>query len=145
MNAIKVILGTIISVLGFSLAWAGWAIVTYGQWTAVVNIFIGVVLAIFGLGFVWSGVMLLTGATVRDVLGGMVTALPGHSGIGLHAENRYRAQDLSRLKYILSRVVLYTILVIIILLISVLSVGRVMRDFRLSASTLDYRVPASVV
>lgn len=128
MKIYKIMLGIITSVLGFSLILAGWAMWVYGQWGAMANGFAGGMLVFFGLGVICSGIMLLSGTPVRDALGGVVTALPGHRGVGLRSGRR--VQNQGRFKHILSQIILYTVLVIVVVLICIFSVTRVMRDFR---------------
>ena len=129
MKVFKIALGIIILALGFGMAWAGWAMATYGQWSTVVNIFIGFVLAFFGLGIAWSGIMLIRGSSVRGALGGMVTALPGHKGIGLHRGDTHYVGS-STFRDVLPEIIRYTIIAIVIILIAIFSVGRILRDFR---------------
>lgn len=130
MKAFKIILGIIITAIGLGMTAAGWAIATYGQWIAIINILIGGVLGFLGLGIILSGVLLLTGGTVGDALGGIITATPGHKGVGLHPEDTDMGRGLNNFKYIMSRILFYAFLTIVILLISVLGVGRVLRNFR---------------
>jgi hypothetical protein len=132
MKIFRIILGIIIAALGIGIAAVGYAFARYGQWHPIINIFAGAVMALFAFAFTYSGVRLIWGEAVSDVLGGVVTALPGHRGVGMHyskAVEHYRSA--SRLKEILGKIFLYGGLALLIIFISLLSVLRVFRSFRL--------------
>jgi hypothetical protein len=119
------ILGIIIMALGVGVMLAGWAIATNGLWASVANVSTGAMLAFFGVGFVWSGGRLVLGESVRDVLGGVVAALPGHRGVGLDSGVDRRVPSGPR--YVLSQILLYVVLAVVVAAISVFSVLRVFR------------------
>lgn len=127
MNIFKILLGIIISTLGLGMAAAGWAIAIGGRWTPTINMLIGFVLVFFGLGIVWSGIMLMRDAAVRDALGGIITAQTGHGGINLRRGDACYSYKTSRIKRILYNILLYTFLAITIAIISILSVGKVIK------------------
>ncbi len=128
MKTFKLILGVMIAVLGFSLAWAGWAVAAYGQWILVVKTFLGFTLVFSGLGVGWAGLILIRGSTVREALGDIVTARSGQSGVGLHKEDIYYVPP-NNLKDILLDILKYTIIAIVVILIAIFSVFRVTGGF----------------
>lgn len=138
MTIFRIILGIIILLLGLGVTAVGGAVAIHGSYGVATNIFIGIFLAFFGLGgFVWAGIRLLSGETVSNTLGGLVTAQTGHAGIGMHPGDvvpdtrMYDRSRLIRLKYILGKVLLYTVLTIVVLFVGILSV------FRYTPLTLD--------
>lgn len=125
MNIFKILLGIIIATLGLGMTAAGWAIANGGQWSTTVNILLGITVAFIGLSFLGSGGMLIMGGTVRDALGGAVSALQGHGGIGLRPGGAYYPYQRNKIKRVLYNILLYIFLAIAITIISVFSVGRV--------------------
>lgn len=128
MKPFKIILGIIIIILGLGMAAAGWATAVYGQGTLVVKTFLGFTLVFLGSGLGWSGLMLIRGSTVKEALGGIVTARSGQSGVGLHKEDIYYVPP-NNLKDILLDILKYTIIAIVVILIATFSVFRVIGGF----------------
>ncbi len=131
MKIFKIILGAIIIALGLGMAIAGWAVAVHGQFTAIANIFLGFTLSFMGMGLSLAGFMLVRGSTVRDALGGIITARSGHSGVGFHYSSdtdqapRVYTGKLDRIKDILSQIFLYTVIAICVVLLAIFSVFRV--------------------
>lgn len=128
MKLFKIILGIAIIALGLGMATAGWAIATYGQWTLIVKMFLGFTLGFFGIGLGLVGLLLIRDWTVRNVLGGIVTARSGQSGVGLHKEAIYYAPS-SNIKDVLLDILKYIIIAIVVILIAIFSVFRVIGGF----------------
>jgi hypothetical protein len=134
MNVFKIILGIIIIALGLGMVVAGWTIAVYGQWTPVVNIFFVFTLTFLGVGLGCVGVMLVRGSTIQNALGGIITAQPGLGGSSHYSSDpgqsaRTYTGRPSRIKDLLSRIFLYTVIAICVILIAIFSVFRVTGGF----------------
>ena len=128
MKIFKILLGLIIMVTGLGMAAAGIALFAYGNYGNLLNTFFGFTLVFLGLGAIASGLYLLRGDSVREVLGGIVTARSGHSGIGLHNGG---VNDLPPVgfKETVLVIIRYVAITIAVILIAIFSVFRVIGGF----------------
>jgi|GEM_PF-5723048 len=128
MKVFKIILGIIVITFGLGMAAAGLAILNYGQWPPLLNLLFGFTLGFLGIGLTWPGIMLIRGSTVRDALGGAVSALQGHSGVGLHKGDTYYVAPAS-VKQLIFDILKYAVIAICVILIAIFSVFRVVGGF----------------
>jgi hypothetical protein len=124
MKIIKIILGIIVIALGLGMTAAGWAIFMYGQWPFILNLFFGFTLGFIGIGLTWPGAMLMRGSTVRHTLGGAVSALQGHGGVGLNKGDIYYVAP-ANIKQLVFDILKYAVIAICVILIAIFSIFRV--------------------
>jgi hypothetical protein len=93
-------------------------VIAHGQWILAINLYFGLVVGLIGLGCVLVSIKLIFVTTVKDVLFRIADSRATPPGMKVHI---YR---LIWLTGVLSKVLLYTLLAIAILLMSVMSVTR---------------------